>query len=383
MKKLLIIMILILVPAAAAAEDVNVSTYYQPPIGNYQRLQVDESGAELPRLGSLQVTQDAAPHPGSEIAFIKQGGPRMGLGYGQNSDIFGFGPAAVGNFSPTYLTIDNITDPAVRVGIGTLTPLDTLHVQQTGGSSVARFVRYGDNATGSGLTLAFGRGLLAVAPTAIQSGDDLGHITFAGVVPPLSTAGPTIVGSATANWTASSTPSELAFRTIPSGSTAPVERMRITEDGALEFSGLSSPPAVSPAGTARIYYNSHGSVKKIMFSENLRAYATLDPVLPSIVKVFQRPLVAATRSMGAPQTTVDKIFHGIPQLGQYDVYASVASLGINRFTGGGYYDRQVKITNYDVAGEGRVSSPFIEVTTRSYDQKNTDGYTITVIGVPR
>lgn len=380
MKKLPIALFLLLVPTAAAAEDVNVTTYYPSPIGNYQRLQVDELGTQLPRLGSLQVTQDAGLHPGSEIAFIKEGGPRMGLGYGQNSDIFGFGPATVGDFQPTYLTIDNISTQAVRVGIGTRTPLDTLHVEQTGGSSVARFVRYGNDAIGSGLTLAFGRGLEVTSPTPIERGDDLGRVTFAGVLRNLSTAGSEIVGSATANWTAGSTPAALSFRTIPNGSRVSVERARITQDGALEFRGLTSAPAVSPAGTARIYFNPNWPIRKLMFSENARAYATLDSAPPSIVKVFQRPLVPATTSQAAPIYTVDTIPHGI--IGPYDVYASVSSLGINKFTRAGYFDRQVKITNYNGV-DGRITDSFVQITTQSYDQGATGGYSVTVIGVPR
>ncbi len=110
------------------AENVSISTYYPSPFGSYKHLSIEDGASVDPAnvYGSLEIarTGDATGN-GSHIAFIRGGtASRMGLGYGRNSDTFGFGPATTGAFSATNLAIDSTG----RVGIGTASPGGRLDV---------------------------------------------------------------------------------------------------------------------------------------------------------------------------------------------------------------------------------------------------------------
>lgn len=80
------------------------------------------------------------------------------------------------------------------------------------------------------------------SPSAVQSGDILGAIGFAGAAnsTPALFRGSNIVSVATANWTTGSTPAYLAFETVPTGSTTRNERVRIQPDGTVGI-GITSP----------------------------------------------------------------------------------------------------------------------------------------------
>jgi hypothetical protein len=74
------------------------------------------------------------------------------------------------------------------------------------------------------------RGSIA-SPTAVQSGDRLGQIKFVGRCVTLNRDGAEILGFADDTYTDTSSPGYLTFRTTPSGSVAPVDRMKITSAG--------------------------------------------------------------------------------------------------------------------------------------------------------
>ena len=111
------------------AEDVKITTYYPSPYGSYKQLSVEDGGTEVDKYGSLQIIRELNNHLGSHVAFIRNGSTRMGLGYKQSSDTFGFGPgvtvASAFPFDPTYLSIDSTG----KVGIGTTSPGQKLSVE--------------------------------------------------------------------------------------------------------------------------------------------------------------------------------------------------------------------------------------------------------------
>jgi hypothetical protein len=87
------------------------------------------------------------------------------------------------------------------------------------------------------------------------------------------TTGAAIEAYSEAAWTAgSSHPTYLSFQTAASGSASPVERMRVTSDGAIQMPNGSG-GAVSEASTGRIRYNTTG--QKFQVSANGGAYVDI------------------------------------------------------------------------------------------------------------
>jgi len=108
---------------------------------------------------------------------------------------------------------------------------------------------------------------------------------------------------------------ELHFDTDPT-STGRLTRLKISADGATEFETVSPAPALSPAGTARFYYDS--GLNKLRISENGGAYFTLfqgnltlqtaysngpnvvvTPGTPSAWTVSTNTLISLTQTSGA------------------------------------------------------------------------------------
>lgn len=65
----------------------------------------------------------------------------------------------------------------------------------------------------------------------VDSGDNLGNISFGGSAPSFYLDGAWIRSYASENWTDTSSAADLRFVTTPTGSTSPVERMRISSTG--------------------------------------------------------------------------------------------------------------------------------------------------------
>jgi hypothetical protein len=95
------------------------------------RLEIDDGAVDGTKYGSVQITRPATGHTAAHLSFVRAGTTTMGLGYGQSSSAFGFGPGTVGAFSPSSLAIDT----AGKVGIGTTAPTNYLSVE--GGGQVA------------------------------------------------------------------------------------------------------------------------------------------------------------------------------------------------------------------------------------------------------
>jgi hypothetical protein len=106
------------------------------------KLQIADGGDDPTNYGSVQIIRHHTGHLGSHLSFIRAATNTMGLGYGQSSSSFGFGPGTTGAFSPTSLSIDT----AGSVGIGNVSPLGKFTVN-SGNPAVT--IGSGDPATGA------------------------------------------------------------------------------------------------------------------------------------------------------------------------------------------------------------------------------------------
>ncbi len=107
----------------------------------------------------------------------------------------------------------------------------------------------------------------------VLNNDLLGEVGFFGFTGAGFAPGAQISAQATANWTAASTPAMLIFSTTAAGANASTERMRLTQDGAIQLPGLAADPSVSVNNTGRLYYNS--TTDQIMVSQSGGAYVAL------------------------------------------------------------------------------------------------------------
>ena len=91
------------------------------------KLQIDDGATDSAKYGSLQINRPATDHVGAHMSFVRVGHVATSLGYGQSSNNFGFGPAGVGAFTPSWLLftaagnvqIGGTTSNQARLNIGT------------------------------------------------------------------------------------------------------------------------------------------------------------------------------------------------------------------------------------------------------------------------
>ena len=91
------------------------------------KLQIDDGATDSAKYGSLQINRPATDHVAAHMSFVRVGHVATSLGYGQSSNNFGFGPAGVGAFTPSWLLftaagnvqIGGTTSNQARLNIGT------------------------------------------------------------------------------------------------------------------------------------------------------------------------------------------------------------------------------------------------------------------------
>lgn len=120
-----------------------------------------------------------------------------------------------------------------NVGIGAADPLTNLEVSSDSSGNLLRASRFGGNTAGPIIEMFAADGTRA-APTAIDSGDQLGRIRWSGVWD--NTLGEFNVGAAidsfaTENWSVSATGSDIRFSTVANTTNSLAERMRISDAG--------------------------------------------------------------------------------------------------------------------------------------------------------
>ena len=82
------------------------------------KLQIDDGAYDGAKYGSLQINRPATGHTAAHMSFVRVGVTATGLGYGQSSSTFGFGPATVGAFTPSWLGFTSTGN--VQIGTSTL-----------------------------------------------------------------------------------------------------------------------------------------------------------------------------------------------------------------------------------------------------------------------
>ena len=146
----------------------------------------------------------------------------------------------------------NVVFDGGNVGIGVTAPTASLQVASSSALAAGNpsIILQGSNNTerisirstsASVFVAQFANGTLA-SPTAVTTGNFLGSYQFGGYAATLWTRGAQVSGSAAGTWTDTSTPANIVFETVPSGSTGFLERMRIDSSGNVGI-GTTSPLA--------------------------------------------------------------------------------------------------------------------------------------------
>ena len=146
------------------------------------------------------------------------------------------------------LTTGLYQDSSGNIGIGTTAPTTKLEVVYGGSGSNRGITSYHTytGAAGPVIRIRKARGTSA-SPTAVVSGDTLGHVNFEAYDGTGFGAGGQIQVSATQDWTSTARGSTLFFKTAANDSAAPTTRMLITHDGNV---GIGT---TDPATTVHLY----------------------------------------------------------------------------------------------------------------------------------
>jgi hypothetical protein len=149
---------------------------------------------------------------------------------------------------------ENLRIAPGQVLIGTPTSLDPSQAASarfqiagtTAGNAAMALGRYSANAASASFNFVKSRAALG-GHAAIASNDQLGAIHFDGDTGTAFELGARIYASADGTPAAGSMPSRLSFATSPSGSVAPVERLRIAADGRVSFLSAGTTAAAANA----------------------------------------------------------------------------------------------------------------------------------------
>lgn len=184
-------------------------------------------------------------------------------------------------------------DGTGSVGIGITNPYTKLHVHADGDYTIGTFSVYSNTAAHEPLFyLRRGRGTYA-SPTAVQGGDILGSVRFAGQYG--STAGQITTGAkieavVDSTWTAGAdTPTYMGFYTTPDASGTPLERLRITSAGNVKI----------PADSKKLYFGS-GDDAYLEFDSN-----SLNIVTNAVTSTDTLDITTHGVKLATPQTTTN------------------------------------------------------------------------------
>ncbi|AFY02862.1 cell wall surface anchor family protein [Bdellovibrio bacteriovorus str. Tiberius] len=194
---------------------------------------------------------EAAVLAGDSLGFLSMRG-YDGAAYQSGASIAGVAEADFATTKSAYMSFATLNNgssgermritSAGSVGIGSTAPTVRLHVQGNSyTNSSGAFERNEDVQAGPGVQLMKSRGT-ASAKTAVQSGDALGNILFNGYGDATTTGlGSQIQSIASATWTSTAVPADLAFltHTGTGNINTPTERMRIYSNGWITM-GVSS-----------------------------------------------------------------------------------------------------------------------------------------------
>jgi hypothetical protein len=185
----------------------------------------------------------------------------------------------------------NVIFDGGNVGIGVTAPTASLQVASSSALAAGNpsIILQGSNNTerisirstsASVFVAQFANGTLA-SPTAVTTGNFLGSYQFGGYAATLWTRGAQVSGSAAGTWTDTSTPANIVFETVPSGSTGFLERMRIDSSGNVGI-GTASPAnrlSVAGSGTSLFHFLGEGNTYYVLRSRNSADSAFADLVL--------------------------------------------------------------------------------------------------------
>ncbi len=139
-------------------------------------------------------------------------------------------------------------DSSGRLLIGT-TDIDSvsdgevpkLIIKATDSTAAAAFVRHSANAAGTGIFFGKSRNATVGSNTIVQSGDELGRITFSGDDGTnINTMGSKIASYVDGTPGENDMPGRLVFYTTADGASTPTERLRINSDGQISIRGTTT-----------------------------------------------------------------------------------------------------------------------------------------------
>jgi len=116
-----------------------------------------------------------------------------------------------------------------------------LIIKSTDSTAAAAFVRHSANAAGTGIFFGKSRNATVGSNTIVQSGDELGRITFSGDDGTnINTMGSKIASYVDGTPGENDMPGRLVFYTTADGASTPTERLRINSDGQISIRGTTT-----------------------------------------------------------------------------------------------------------------------------------------------
>jgi len=207
---------------------------------------------------------------------ISDGLRTTALGYGayaNQPDTVIIGSIAGVNFAATY----------ANVGMGTNTPVEAVDVARSAAAARFQLTSFTSDVSQAPQFIQRRARGTTVAPTAVQSNDNLGLFSFRGHNgTSMGGSRATITAQAAGTFSASSTPTRLIFATTPAGKTTPQSVLVITHDGKVQVNGvnLNVPDyvfeddyALMPLAELRSFIDENGHLPGIPSADEVNAGA--------------------------------------------------------------------------------------------------------------